>query len=179
MDNEDWSEITQILSDCAQKLEKSGAEIILLCSNTVHRVYQSVQASVKCPVLHIGEALTQALLNQRISKVVFFGTRLTMQEDFIHSILTRSGITVVLPNVDEQEAIHQIIFTELALGIVRTESQEFLLKTYHRLRSENKVEGIVLGCTELSLIIKPENIQEKIIDTLHAHVQAALGCMKA
>ncbi len=172
----DWDRSAAILTDAAQALEKAGAELILICTNTMHKVYPQVQAGVSIPLLHIADATADALERAGISKVALLGTKYTMCQDFYKSRLIHRGLTVLIPHEPDVELINHIIFDELCLGQIREDSRWKLLRIIDALARQG-AQGVILGCTEIGLLIQQADTSLPVFDTtlIHAHRAAELA----
>jgi len=168
----DWDACARRLLAAGQKLERAGADMLLICTNTQHKVADQVQAGVNIPLLHIADATAEVLLERGIRKAALLGTKYTMTQDFIRSRLERSGIEVLVPSPDEIERINRIIFDQLCLGILDMDSRVQIKGILDSL-SALGAEGIILGCTELGLLIKPEDSPLPIFDTTCIHAAKA------
>ena len=169
----DWETILQILITAAKRLETGGADLILLCTNTMHKMFENIQETLKVPMIHIADAAAEKVLEKQIKKVGLLGTRFTMEQDFYRSRLEARSLRVIIPGQEDREAINRIIFQELCLGEVRPESR----KEYKRIIEDlvfRGAEGIILGCTEIPLLVKEEDSRVPLFDTTLLHVQAAL-----
>ena len=171
----DWDRAAQILSDIAKRLEGAGADLLLICTNTMHKVFDRVQAAVSVPLLHIGDLTAKALLERGIHKAALLGTRYTMEEDFYPSRLNAAGIEVVIPNEEERAMINRVIFDELCVGILRDSSKAAFLSVVDRLAREEGAEGVVLGCTEIPLLIGKEPASISFFDTMQIHASGAIA----
>ena len=168
----DWDKSAEILMDAAKKLETAGVDIILICTNTMHKVYPKVQASVHVPILHIAEATGEELLKTGIQKVALLGTRYTMQEDFYKSKLVEMGFEVMIPNEEDITLVNDVIFNELCLGEIRDTSRNEFSRIIKELKTEG-AEGVILGCTEIGLLIKQEDSVLPVFDTTVIHAKKA------
>lgn len=168
-----WAEAGQYLADYAQGLEQGGAECVVLCTNTMHRVYPEIEKAVSIPVLHIADGTADKLKRAGIQTVGLLGTRYTMEQDFYKSRLADRGFDVVIPNDDERDTIHSIIYDELCLGKVLDHSREEYLKIVNSL-AKHGAEAVILGCTEIGLLINKNNCPLPVFDTTLLHVEAAL-----
>lgn len=167
-----WEKSGQILGDAAQKLEAADADLILICTNTMHKVFDQVQKMVKVPLLHIAEATAAELKKAGDKKTALLGTRYTMKEDFYKSKLVERGLEVVIPDEDDMSFINHVIFDELCLGKINEESQ----KEFYRIISDLKnkgAEAVTLGCTEIGLLVKPEMSVLPVFDTTVIHATKA------
>ena len=178
MQDGDWQGLSRILAAAAGGLQTAGADFFLLCSNTPHKVAPEVQAAVGIPLLHIADATAAALLGgnaagKRYTKVGLLGTRFTMQQGFFKDRLHQSGIEVFLPTPQRMEELNEIIFSQLIHGQVTTPSR-FLLQNTVQHMAEAGAEAVVLGCTELSLLLSPhEDLSLPFFDTTEIHATAA------
>lgn len=169
-----WNKLTELMIEAAQKLEKTGAELIIICTNTMHKMADEVQRAIKIPLIHIADATAEVTKEKRLKKVGLFGTKFTMEEDFYKKRITeKHGIEVIIPNKDERELIHNVIYNELCLGILNPESKARFKEIVENLIS-NGAEGIILGCTEIPLLIKQEDIQVPVFDTTTIHAKSAV-----
>jgi len=168
----DWDKSAEILADAASKLAKAGADIILICTNTMHKVYPIVKAAVNVPILHIAEATAQELSKNGYRKVALLGTRYTMQEDFYKSKLTENGFEVLVPKQDDVTLVNSIIFDELCLGQIKSESRNEFSRIIKELKNEG-AQAVILGCTEIGLLVKQEDSALPIFDTTVIHAQRA------
>jgi len=169
-----WSETGDILSNAAQRLEKAGADFILICTNTMHLVAPEIQAAVSIPLLHIADATAEEIKQSGISNIGLLGTAFTMEEDFYKGRLEQEyGLNVVIPNKVDRKIIHQIIYGELCLGKIKDSSRKEYLRIIDAL-IEQGAEGVILGCTEIALLVKPEDTKVKLFDTTKIHAQKAV-----
>lgn len=171
----DWATLDKIMADAAQNLEKAGADIILICANTMHLCSEAIIKSVNIPLLHIAEATGQAIKAKGLTKIALLGTKFTMEKDFYKAILTNKfGIEVLIPNAAERDAIHEIIYGELVQGKFTPKSKAVYQKIIHRLASEG-AEGAILGCTEIPLLIAPEDVAIPTFNTTKIHAEQAVA----
>lgn len=168
----DWDKSAGILADAAQNLEKAGADCLVICSNTMHKVYDKVQAKVSIPILHIAALTADALKEAGIKKVGLTGTIYTMEQDFYKEKLMEAGLTVVLPEKQDRLRLNSIIFEELCLGKVVASSQKELLRMVEDLRSAD-AEAVILGCTELGLAVTQQDTTTRLFDTTLLHAEKA------
>jgi len=169
-----WEELAPIIKDAAVTLENGGSDLILICTNTIHKFYDEIQTSVKVPVLHIADAVGEVIKGRGLKKVGLLGTRFTMQEDFYKVRLKeRFDIETVIPDEPDRQSIHKIIFGELAYNNI-VESSRIKLKTIINDLVSKGAEGIILGCTELPMVIKQEDAGIPVFDTLKIHAEAAV-----
>ena len=167
-----WDDAAKILADAAAGLEKCGADFILICTNTMHKVFDQVQAAVNVPLLHIADATGEALKEAGIQKVGLLGTRYTMQQDFYKGRLAQAGFEVRVPAERYIEELNRIIFEELCVGVIREESRQTFVRAIEDLKDQG-CEGIILGCTEIGLLVRPEDSCLPTFDTTVIHAQAA------
>jgi aspartate racemase len=169
-----WAESAQLLSDAALSLERAGAEVVLLCTNTMHKVADDIQASIHVPFLHIADATAEEVKAQGPTTVGLLGTRFTMEEDFyVGRLLQRYGLQVLVPNPAEREMIHRVIYDELCLGQINAASKTQYLAAIDRLIA-NGAQGIILGCTEIGLLVQSADCPVPVFDTTRLHALAAV-----
>jgi aspartate racemase len=169
-----WDEATKIMIDSAQKLEAAGADLIVICTNTMHKMAKEVEESVSIPLLHIADATAKEIVNAGIKKVALLGTAFTMEQDFYKGRLAEQfGLDVIVPNETDRKIIHEIIYQELCLGIINDESREAYLKIINSL-SEQGAEAIILGCTEITLLISQDHCSIPVYDTTRLHAESAV-----
>jgi aspartate racemase len=170
-----WVEATQVLTAAGRSVEKAGADFVLLCTNTMHKVAEALQGSLHIPLLHIADATAEAIRQAGIRRVGLLGTRFTMEEDFYRGRLARQfGLEVLIPNAEEREQMHRIIYEELCVGQIRPESKARLARIMDHL-AQRGAEGIILGCTELGLLIGAEDSRVPLFDTTRIHALAAVN----
>ena len=168
----DWARSGEILAQAAQALERAGADFILICTNTMHKVYNQVQAAVSIPILHIADLTLAALRAQGIRRVALLGTAYTMEQDFYKRRLTEGGLEVLIPGESDRREINRVIFQELCRGILSPDSKTLFLRVLEDLRSAG-AEGAILGCTEIGLLIGQGDTSLPLFDTTQIHAQAA------
>ena len=170
----DWPAAADALADAASRLETAGAEMILICTNTMHVVADRVQQAVKAPLLHIADATAEEIKRRGMTRVALLGTLFTMDQDFYKGKLTRShGLDVIVPCDADRQIVHDVIFNELCHGQKHESSRAELLRIIDGLVSDG-AEGIILGCTELPLLIRPEDTSATLLDTTEIHARAAV-----
>jgi aspartate racemase len=170
----DWDETARILSQAAQSLEAGGADFFLICTNTMHKVADMVEKSVKIPLLHIADATASVLLADKISRIGLLGTAFTMEQAFYKGRLSQQhGIEVVVPESRDRETVHRIIYQELCLGTVKPASKEIYLQIIERLQHQG-IEGVILGCTEICMLVDQADTSIKLYDTTAIHAQQAV-----
>jgi aspartate racemase len=169
-----WQQVNKILVDAALHLKQGGADFIIICSNTIHKCADSIIEQTGMPVLHIADAAAQKIKEQKIKKVALLGTRFVMEGDFYRQRLKENhGIEVMIPAEKEREIINAIIFQELCMGVFKKNSKEQLQKIINKLLQLG-AEGIVLGCTEIPLLIKQAAVAAPVFDTTTLHAAMAV-----
>ena len=168
----DWAKSAEILSDAARKLEKGGADFILICTNTMHKVAPEIAAAVNVPVVHIAEATAAVLKEQQIKKVALLGTRYTMTETFYKQKLIDAGIEVLIPGEADVEKVNDVIFNELCLGKIRDDSRKEFSRIIEELAAQG-AQGVILGCTEIGLLIARKDSVLPVFDTTVIHAEMA------
>ncbi len=170
----EWEEVAKLLSNAAQSLEKAGADFVIICANTVHKVAEQVQEKINIPLLHIIDVTAQAIKDQNLNTIALLGTKYTMQQEFYKKrLLEKHSIKTIIPNEEEMDFIHKVIHDEVALGKINFQSKERLKKIINRLAKEG-AQGAILGCTEIPLVLKPGNMDFPLFDTLELHAKAAV-----
>jgi len=170
----DWDAAGAMLADAARALELAGADFIVLCTNTMHKVASSIEAAVSIPLLHIADATAAAIKRAGFSRVGLLGTKFTMQQPFYRERLSaQHGIEVLLPNEAEQDSLHQIIYQELCQGVINADSKQIVRKMMAGLAWQG-VDGIILGCTEIGLLVSKADAAVPLFDTTVLHAQAAV-----
>ena len=172
--NGEWSRAAGILGDAARGLEAAGADFLVICTNTMHKVADGIQAAIKIPLLHIADLAARQVLAGGIQTVGLLGTRYTMEEDFYRSRLEGRGIKVIIPKESDRAAIDTVIFDELCLGRIIDESRARYKGIIQEL-VEQGAGGIVLGCTEIGLLVKPEDSVVPLFDTTLIHAGGAVS----
>lgn len=168
-----WEDAAELLSDAARTLESSGCDAILICTNTMHAVAPEVQSAVSVPLLHIIDETAAEVKRHSIRKVGLLGTRYTMEQPFYRDRLTELGIEAIVPEDEERGRMHEIIFHELCRGELNPASKAEVLRIIERLR-ERGAEGIILGCTEIPLLIRQGDSDLPLFDTTLIHANAAV-----
>jgi aspartate racemase len=167
-----WRKITKWFAGIAQDLQTAGAEAIVLCANTLHLMIPELEKLVQIPIIHVADATVVELCVQNIRKTALLGTKFTMEATFFKDRLSRQGIEVVIPGADERQYIHQTIFSELDRGLLLTETKVRYLAIIKKLIATG-AESVILGCTEIPLLIKPEDCTVPVFDTTLIHAKAA------
>lgn len=170
-----WEELTSRMISIAEKLESAGAEMLLICTNTMHAMADRVQASIKIPLIHIADTVAEEIKKRGMQKVGLLGTRFTMEQDFYRVRLKEKfGIDVIIPGENERENIHSIIYKELIAGTIKKESKDIYKSVIQNL-FRNGAEGVILGCTEIPLLITGEDCDIPLFDTTLLHARKAVG----
>ncbi len=170
-----WAESARLLIAAACGLERAGADVVLLCTNTMHKVADDIQANLQVPFLHIVDATADEVKAQGLTTVGLLGTRFTMEEDFyVGRLKQRHGLDVLIPSAAEREMIHRVIYDELCLGETKPASKARYLAVIDRLIAAG-AQGIALGCTEVGLLIHAEDCRVPVFDTTRIHAQAAVA----
>jgi len=171
----DWTLLSKTMIDAAQRLERGGADFIVIASNTMNSTADLIEANVKIPVLHIADATGKKVNERGIKTVALLGTTYTMEQNFYRDRLEKKyGLKVVTPNKTERDYINMVIFDELCAGQINKESKEQFIRIIDRLVKEDGAEGVILGCTEIPLLIKQEDINVPVFDTTAIHAEAAV-----
>ncbi|MEU4085349.1 aspartate/glutamate racemase family protein [Streptomyces aureus] len=169
-----WAEAGEILAAAARSLEAAGADMVLICTNTMHKVADVVGAAVSIPLLHLADATAEAVRASGLRRVGLLGTAFTMEQDFYRGRLEAAGLDVRIPDADGRALVHQVIYEELCLGVVREESRTAYQKVIEDLVAAG-AEGIILGCTEIELLIGPGDSPVPVFPTARLHAEAAVA----
>ena len=169
-----WDEAGEQLGDIARRLEGAGADVVALCTNTMHKVAPAIEAALRVPFLHIADPTAQAVKQAGIGRIGLLGTRFTMEEDFYRGrLVERHGLDVIVPDPAERETVHRVIYDELCLGKVEERSR----KAYRDIIAhlvERGAEGVILGCTEIAMLISPADSPVPLFDTTQLHAVSAV-----
>jgi aspartate racemase len=169
-----WQEAAQLLMGAAKSLESGGADFVVLCTNTMHKVADEIQGHINIPILHIADATAQRIKDSGIRKIGLLGTRFTMEEDFYKARLAEKyGLDVIIPDAQKREMVHRIIYDELVLGEIRQDSRKQYIDTIERLVKDG-AEGVILGCTEIGLLVHHGDCRVPLFDTTRIHAEAAV-----
>ena len=169
-----WDDAALILEDAARRLQAGGAECVVLCTNTMHLVAPRIEAAVSIPFLHIADAAGAAAVAAGTLTVGLLGTAFTMEQDFLTSRLAAHGLNVLVPDANERQAVHRIIYEELCVGVISEASRQVYQRVIASLAARG-AQAIILGCTEIGLLIKPEHSDLPLLDTTVLHAQAAVA----
>lgn len=171
----EWEPLRKTMIDAAERLERGGADFIVIASNTMHSTADVIEANVKIPVLHIADTTGEKVKTSGIKTIALLGTRYTMEENFYRDRLeNKYGLKVIIPNKTEREYINAVIFDELCAGKINENSKERFIQIIDRLVKEEGAEGVILGCTEIPLLINQEDVDVPVFDTMLIHAEAAV-----
>ena len=173
-----WEKSGEILGEAAYNLEKAGADFIAICTNTMHKVVNQIKEKISIPILHIAEMTAEKILEKGLKNIALLGTKYTMEQDFYKLKLIEKGINVIIPDKNDIEIINEVIYDELCLGTINSDSKKKFLEIVDKLRNKG-AEGIILGCTEIGLLIKNADTDVPLFDTAIIHAeQAAIYSIK-
>ena len=170
----DWEQAANILGEAAKRLEQIGADCLVICTNTMHKIAGSIQERISIPLIHIADTTASAILGQGLKKVALLGTSYTMEQDFYKERLREHGLEVMIPGDKDRELVNRVIFGELCLGEIREESKKAYLRIIDDLVSQG-AEGIILGCTEITLLIGEKDTSVPLFDTTYLHAMQAVA----
>jgi aspartate racemase len=170
-----WDLVAQGLSAAARQLEAAGADIILIATNTMHLVFEEVQASISVPMLSLLDAVGEAILARGLKTVGLLGTQFTMEKTFYPDALAPKGISILVPEADDREYVNRVIYEELVAGQIREASRAGFVAVVDRLAARG-AEGVILGCTEIPLLVSEADVRMPLFDTTAIHAEAALRC---
>lgn len=169
-----WDEAGRDLAKAARSVEAAGADFLVLCTNTMHKVAPAIEAAVSIPLLHIADATAAAVKGEGVRTVGLLGTRFTMEEDFYRGRLeSRHGLEVLVPERDDRDLVHRVIYEELCVGVVSEASRERYRGVIRRLAARG-AGGVILGCTEIAMLVSPEDSPVPVFDTTRLHAAAAV-----
>ncbi|GGX44731.1 aspartate/glutamate racemase family protein [Undibacterium squillarum] len=169
----DWQAAGVLLAQAAQSLQAAGADMVVICTNTMHKVAEQVQAAVSIPLLHIADPTAQAIRAAGFQRVALLGTRFTMEQDFYRARLEQQhGLQVIVPEQNERDVVHRIIYEELCLGQIKPESKTAYLNIIRQLQTRG-AQAVILGCTEISLLVQQTDLDLPLFDTTALHATAA------
>lgn len=170
----EWQKMGDMLAKSAQDLEAAGAHCLLICTNTMHKVAHQIEENISIPLLHIADATAAQLIQDDISRVGLLGTAFTMEQGFYKNRLTeRFGIDVIVPNQEDRDCVHSVIYNELCLGEINLESKERYLAIINKLHRQG-AQAIILGCTEITLLVSQNDTEIPLYDTTGIHADAAV-----
>lgn len=169
-----WTELSSMMINAAQRLEKGGADIVILCTNTMHKLADDIQQNINIPLLHIVDTTSEEIQRKSLKKVGLIATKFSMEGDFLRSrYKSKFDIDTIIPNEEDRNTIHEIIYNELVKGIINESSKQKFLRIIEKL-IEQGAEGIISGCTEIEILIKPEDIKVHLFETTRLHAEKAV-----
>jgi len=169
-----WRDAAQILAEAAKKLEKGGADFVIICTNTMHKVADDIQAHIHIPILHIADATARRIKDSGIRRIGLLGTRFTMEDAFYKDrLIQKYGLDVIIPDVQGREIVHHVIYDELVIGKIREESRKQYADIIEGLVKDG-AEGVILGCTEIGLLVHEKDCRVPLFDTARIHAEAAV-----
>lgn len=172
----DWAAIADALTSSAQQLQAGGADFILICTNTMHKVYPQMEAQLNTPLLHIADATAARLQQEGVNKVGLLGTRFTMEQDFYKGRLAdKFAIQTIVPDKEQRELVHNVIYQELCQGQIKPESKAVFVSAIESLAQQG-AQTVILGCTEIGMLINQKDTSVPLLDTTSVHAEAAV-CM--
>lgn len=169
----DWEGTADILSKEAQNIENAGADFLVICTNTMHKVVPQIEKNISIPIVHIADATALALKEQGIKKVGLLGTAFTMEQDFYKQKLIDHGLEVIIPNKEDRNLVHKIIYNELCQGITKDDSKNIYKQIIKKLQDQG-AQGVILGCTEIGMLIDQNDVDIPVFDTTFIHAQKAV-----
>lgn len=172
--NGNWNATAKILTESAKSIEAGGADFLLICTNTMHKVASDIEQTISIPLLHIADATAEVLIGNNIKQVGLLGTQFTMEQDFyIGRLRDKYGINVLTPDQSERSIIHKAIYSELCLGIINDNSKASFLKIIDNLKQKG-AEAVILGCTEIALLVQQQHTDVPLYDTTEIHAKSAV-----
>ncbi|MDX2500661.1 MAG: aspartate/glutamate racemase family protein, partial [Deltaproteobacteria bacterium] len=169
-----WDKLAEIMVEAGRSLEKGGADFVIICTNTMHKLYDEVQQSIKIPMLNIADATAEKIKTEGIDRIALLGTRFTMEEDFYKGrLVEKYGLEVMIPSPEQMETVHRVIYDELCAGIIKPDSKHRYAAIIQDMVAEG-AGGVILGCTEIGLLVKPEDSPVPLFDTTEIHARAAV-----
>jgi amino-acid racemase len=169
-----WEELTKLMLNLAQKLEGAGADFIIICTNTMHKMAEEVENNTNIPLLHIADATAEKIIEKGLGKLGLLGTNFTMEEDFFKKRLDEKyNIEVIIPSQNDRRIIDSVIYNELCLGIIKQSSKEKYKEVINRLISDG-ADGVILGCTEIPLLVSQGDVEMPVFDTTTIHAKSAV-----
>ncbi len=175
----DWEGAGALLGEAARRVEMAGADFLLICTNTMHRVAEEVERNITIPLLHIADAAGEAIRSRGMERIGLIGTRFTMEQDFYRGRLReRFGLEIVIPPAEDRRRVHEVIFRELCLGRIDPNSRTDFYRIIESL-GDAGAEAVILGCTEISLLVRPEDTPVALLDTTRIHAERAVAAALA
>lgn len=170
----DWEGTARILSEAAKNVESAGADFLLICTNTMHKVAPEIQGAIQIPLLHIADATAEVLVDEQIKSVGLLGTSFTMEQDFYRGRLRDAhGLNVLVPGDDDRKIVHDTIYQELCLGKIRSDSKAAFLRIIDSLADQG-AEAVILGCTEIGMLVNQSDTRVRLFDTTAVHAEKAV-----
>jgi len=170
----EWDLLTQQMISAVHHLKQGGADFLVICTNTMHRMADEIEAATRMPLVHIADATAQAIRALGMKTVGLLGTRFTMEEDFYRGRLqNKHNLNVIIPEEAQRELVHRVIYEELVKGEIRADSRNAFKEVIMRLKARG-AQGVILGCTEIPLLIQQEDVDLPVFDTTHIHAEAAV-----
>lgn len=166
----EWDKSADVLAKAAQSLERAGADFIVICTNTMHKVVPQIEKTITIPILHIAQVTADELKKSNITKVGLLGTIFTMEQDFYKQKLIENGIEVLIPDSDDRQIVNRVIYDELCLGVIKPESKACYLNIIEKL-SQQGAQGVILGCTEIGMLVKQADTTVPLFDTTQIHAE--------
>ncbi|WP_104491101.1 aspartate/glutamate racemase family protein [Paracoccus denitrificans] len=172
----DWQGAARVLAEAARQLDAAGAECLVICTNTMHKLADEIGSAVSIPLLHIADATGAAIRQAGVKRPALLATRFTMEQDFYRQRLAdRCGIEAVVPDEKGRTKVHDIIYSELCLGVVKPASKAVYMQEIGRLRAEQGADGVIMGCTEITMLIGQPDFDVPVFDTTRIHAEAAIA----
>ena len=169
-----WDKLAEIMVEVGRSLERGGADFVIICTNTMHKLYDEVQQSIKIPMLNIADATAEKIKSDGIDRIALLGTRFTMEENFYKGrLVEKYGLEVMIPSPDQMETVHRVIYDELCAGLIKPDSKHRYAAIMQDMVAEG-AGGVILGCTEIGLLVKPEDSPVPLFDTTEIHARAAV-----
>ncbi|RCW40119.1 MULTISPECIES: aspartate/glutamate racemase family protein [unclassified Halanaerobium] len=165
-----WDELTEIMIDKAKLLKNAGAEVIAICTNTMHKMAGEIEENTELPLIHIADSAAAEMEKKDIKKAALLGTKFTMEEDFYRDRISKYGIEIIIPDKKQREVIHNTIYSELISGVIKDSSRKKFVEIIESLQKKG-AEGVVLGCTEIPLLIKNNDSPIEVFDTTYLHAK--------
>lgn len=171
--NNEWNKIGEELVRIAKILESAGADYIVIATNTMHKLADYVQSNINIPLIHIADCVADVCLSEGVTNVGLLGTKYSMEEDFLRNRLEQNGLKVSVPKEkNEIEEVDRIIFDELCKGIIKEDSNKYYLEVIDKMKKEDGIQGVILGCTEIEMLVKEDDLDIPMFDTTQSHIDA-------
>lgn len=171
----EWNKIERRLVEIAHILEEAGADYIMIATNTMHKLADSIQKGINIPLIHIADSVADECKSKEVKRVGLIGTKYTMTEDFLIKRLQQNDLEVFVPtSIEDVNAIDKIIFDELCKGEILPDSKQYYIDIVNKLIEKNNIEGLILGCTEIEMLLKPCDVSVPLFDTTQAHINSAV-----